>query len=241
MFVVCLFLVHRLSYSFSVFVVCSVVVCLQAQPEFSPYHLAWSTPCLSHRRRPVHRCHSETHSAAKKLNMDVAVGKLDGPGRAGADDEEHQRADKCKLLHSRQPERFDPSSGESTCSDSPVFGGGGWVGFPKPPEDAWRCRPVSIEYRTPRPPPLRRSAQTQSRRSVGALNLLATADDEAPRPRRAEKRQPLAYSVEAYRRSLKNLSCAGAAAVAVVAGDASKASPRLELHAGSDSTSSSDE
>lgn len=167
------------------------------------------------------------------------MGKLDGPGRAGADHEEHQRADKCKLLHSRQPERFDPSSGESTCSDSPVFGGGGWVGFPNPPEDAWRCRPVSVEYRTPRPPPFRRSAQTQSRRSVGALNLLAAADDEAPRPRRAERRQPLAYSVEAYRRSLKNLACAGAAAVAVVAGEASKASPRLELHPGSDSTSSS--
>ena len=239
----CLFVCLLFTGSATVVVVV-VVVCLQAQPEFSPYHLAWSTPCLSHRRRPGHRCHSETHSAAaKKLNMDVAVSKLDGPERAGADGEEHQRADKCKLLHSRQPERFDPSSGESTCSDSPVFGGGGWVGFPvgfpKPPEDAWRCRPVSVEYRTPRPPPFRRSAQTQSRRSVGALNLLAAADDEAPRPRRAERRQPLAYSVEAYRRSLKNLACAGAAAVAVVAGDASKASPRLELHPGSDSTSSS--
>ena len=136
--------------------------------------------------------------------------KLDHGGTGAVNDEGSHYEE--KLACSRKLKTFD-SSGGSTCSDSSVTSG--WA-FLKP-EDA-RCRPVSADYCTPRPP----STKTQ-RRSVGALNLLG-ADGEVPE----RERQPLlAYSVEEYRRSLKNIAV-----------DPPKASPK-KRRSGSNSSSSS--
>ncbi|KAL8559170.1 hypothetical protein ACOMHN_048417 [Nucella lapillus] len=151
---------------------------VKAQAEFSPYHIAWSTP-LFPPHPSLQRRHSHKVPAAKKLNMDVAFAKP-------CDKLPENSPDKAKSANFLKTAKEDDSHVSEESEDMETSGSSGW-GLLKP-QDVW-CRPATAEYRTPRPVFSREKYRS----------LLTVNED-------LEEQQPLfPYSVAQYRQSLKDI------------------------------------
>ena len=152
---------------------------LQAQADFSPYHIAWGTPSIPPNFFLPPQ-HPRSSSTAKKLNMDTVDRATDSRTRA-------QR----EQPRSKTDEPDVPQSSEGSTIGDPCVPRD-W-GFLKPGDVSGR--PISAEYRTPQA-----SFKGRQRRSVGVV-LGAEAE--------AQERQPLlAYTVAEYRKSLKDIASA---------------------------------
>ncbi|XP_070212661.1 uncharacterized protein [Littorina saxatilis] len=174
---------------------------VRAQAEFSPYHLAWSTPLLPHRHAAKLRRHSSNpgaSTASKKLNMELDMAS-DKPDPSSLQREAESSVQTLKGLESTQAEphsssnrrRMSESSRGSKMSDSSLLRD--W-GFLKQLADRSK-RPASVEWDGRRP-----SAGSR-RRSLGAWSDVS-AGAQIPGP---EGSPLLPYSVVEYRRSLKNI------------------------------------